>query len=318
MFLSIHSNINTLKSCVENLSEENIKSSSLNNNLFPNFHNCFEILTKKVYQDSPLLIVPLSTPLTRTRSTDVESDMFLEKVVLKYTEYINALVSNLQDRFLSQNTTYTICKTLGGLFDFSFLIEPLVENNLSVTDIDTFTFENFKDLVNPLHFAPKFDHELKQLYFEYKVLFKFVCSLAKCERGNMNTQSFNFNTLYLKRFVLEMKTNCQTIYKFLSFVVCFPISEAIVESWGSTIDYLNKCKRNVYETSEILDTGTVDKLAFIKLNGPPPGFKANKKLLKNALTLMFDGSYANHFSHSNNVGATSKVGCNDKLLPCFY
>ena len=121
-----------------------------------------------------------------------------------------------------------------------------------------------------------------------------------------------------------MKTNCQTIYKFLSFVVCFPISEAIVESWGSTIDYLNKCKRNVYETSEILETGTVDKLAFIKLNGPPPGFKANKKLLKNALTLMFDGSYANHFSHSNNVGATSKVvcriteGCNDKLLPCFY
>ena len=92
----------------------------------------------------------------------------------------------------------------------------------------------------------------------------------------MNTQSFNFNTLYLKRFVLEMKTNCQTIYKFLSFVVCFPISEAIVESWGSTIDYLNKCKRNVYETSEILETGTVDKLAFLKLNDPPPGFKANK------------------------------------------
>ena len=98
-------------------------------------------------------------------------------------------------------------------------------------------------------------------------------SLCNC----LNTHSFNFNSFYLKHFVLEHKENCHAIYNFLSFVVCFPTSEAIVESWGSTIDYLNKCKRNVYETSDILETGTVDKLAFIKLNGPPPGLKSNKK-----------------------------------------
>ena len=147
-------------------------------------------------------------------------------------------------------------KLLGDYLIFPFLVEPIVDNNLSVTDIDSFKFEDFKDLVNPLHFAPKLDNELIQLYFEFKVLFKFACSLAERERSNMNSQSFNFNTFYLKHFVLEQEENCQLIYKFLSFVVCFPTSEAIVESWGSTIDYLNKCKRNIYETPDILETWT--------------------------------------------------------------
>ena len=103
-----------------------------------------------------------------------------------------------------------------------------------------------------------------------------------------------------------------------------PTSEAIVESWGSTIDYLNKSKRNATETMVTQETGTVNKLTFIKLNGPPPGLKANKKILKAALTLMFNGSYASHFIHSGqSVGITSKVltrildGDASSVLPCF-
>ena len=111
----------------------------------------------------------------------------------------------------------------------------------------------------------------------------------------------------------------------MSFVVSFPTSEAIVENWGSTIDYLNKCKSNTFETTQTSETGTVDKLAFIKLNGPPPGLKANTKFLKAALILMFKGNYAKHFTHSGQkVEATSRViskvtqGDESKILPCFY
>ena len=300
--------INTLKSCAENLTKENIKSSQVNRNLFPSFYNCYEVLTKKIYQDSPLLIIPLSTPLTRIRSIDVESDQFLDKAISNYKEYTNALIQNLQERFLSENTTYAVCKTLGGLFDFSFLVKPVIDSTLSVTDIESFTFERFKEILKHVHFAPQAENELKQLYFEYKVLHKFVCNLADKERTNMNTQPFNMFYLF-KHFVLKNKDNCPVMYKFLSFVVCFPTSEAIVESWGSTIDYLNKCKRNVFETTDILEIGTVDKLAFIKLNGPPPGLKTNRKMLKAALTLMFNGHYAKHFSHTGN-----RVGLHLKLF----
>ncbi len=70
---------------------------------------------------------------------------------------------------------------------------------------------------------------------------------------------------------------CQQIQRNLSFV-SLPISKAIVDSWGSNIDYLNKCKRNGSKSTDTNKTGTVDKLAFIKFNGHPPGLKANKKL----------------------------------------
>ena len=58
----------------------------------------------------------------------------------------------------------------------------------------------------------------------------------------------------------------------MSFCVSFPVSEAIVESWGSTISHLYALKHHPGEVDDdIAETGTIDKLTFIKLNGPPPG-----------------------------------------------
>ena len=50
-----------------------------------------------------------------------------------------------------------------------------------------------------------------------------------------------------------------------------------------------------------LDTGTVDKTAFVRLNGPLPGSKKNTKFLKAASNIMFKDNYAKHFTHSNGV-----------------
>ena len=83
-----------------------------------------------------------------------------------------------------------------------------------------------------------------------------------------------------------------------SFIICFPTSEAVVESWGFSIDHLNKTKPHTKVVVDFSDIGTIDKMVFIKLNGPPPGFRKNTKMLKSALLLMFNGDFASHFVHS--------------------
>ena len=154
---TIDSLIHTLNACSENLSKENIENTSLllNNILFPNFFVCYEVLTKKVYQGCPLLEVPMCTPQTRSRvaETDTTSDYFSHAIVNKYQEYIGALLINLQTRFLSDKTTYELCKMLGGLLDFTWLVYPCIIDQYSITDIDSLNLETFTHLINKIQFA---------------------------------------------------------------------------------------------------------------------------------------------------------------------
>ena len=74
----------------------------------------------------------------------------------------------------------------------------------------------------------------------------------------------------------------------------FPTSEAVVESWGSSNNHLNKNKSHAKEVIGLDDTGTIDKLAFIGLNGPPPGFQQNRRSFKSALQLMYEGDLTSY------------------------
>ena len=76
----------------------------------------------------------------------------------------------------------------------------------------------------------------------------------------------------------------------------FPTSEA-VESWGSSIDLLNKNKPHAKEVIGLDDTGTIDKLAFVRLNGPPRGFQQKRRLFKSALQLMYKDDFTKDFLH---------------------
>ena len=69
----------------------------------------------------------------------------------------------------------------------------------------------------------------------------------------------------LKQFVQNDKENlCSELVKLLSFCVAFPVSEAIVESWGSTISHLYAIKHNPSEpNNDLQETGTIDKLTFV-------------------------------------------------------
>ena len=102
----------------------------------------------------------------------------------------------------------------------------------------------------------------------------------------------------------------------------FPTSEA--ESWASSIDLLNKNKHHAKEVIGLDNTGTIDKLAFVQLNGPPPGFQQNRRLFKSALQLMYKDDFTTDFLHvgGRNLETTSPVterimNSNDNILPCF-
>ena len=77
----------------------------------------------------------------------------------------------------------------------------------------------------------------------------------------------------LKQFVNKYGSKFPILYSFLYYVVSFPTSEAVVESWGSSIDHPNKNKPRAKEVIGLDNTGTIDKLAFVRLNDPPLGFQ---------------------------------------------
>ena len=185
------------------------------------------------------------------------------------------------------------------LFDFNWLIYPTSNDHCNVTDVSELTVHTFTDIIGPINFAPKSEIEIKQLLFEHHQLFEYACVSAVEYRSKYSVQDFIQNLL--KQFVYKHKEKCPILYRFLSNVVSFPTSEAIVESWGSTIDHLNKSKPHTKEVTgeDLTDTGTVDKLTFIKLYGPLPGLAKNKTMLKLALNLMFNGDFAKQFIHTD-------------------
>ena len=83
-------------------------------------------------------------------------------------------------------------------------------------------------------------------------------------------------------------------------------------------------KHNVKDGSGLDDVGTVDNLAFIRLNGPPPSMLSNTSLYRDALCLRFGGEYKSHFIHAgSHLKTISKVitriqtpHCAN-VLPCF-
>ena len=139
---------------------------------------------------------------------------------------------------------------------------------------------------------------------------------------NHNSKISDLNTMILKQYVLQFKDDHPEFVRFLSFIVSFPVSEAIVESWGSSLEYIYRKKHNIKDGSGLKDVGTVDMLAFIKLNGPPPCMLSNKELYEKALCMKFKGEYRSHFIYSaRHLKTTSRViekiqkGCD--VLPCY-
>ncbi|GBM66882.1 hypothetical protein AVEN_263943-1 [Araneus ventricosus] len=84
-----------------------------------------------------------------------------------------------------------------------------------------------------------------------------------------------------------------------------PISVAICETWGSVIDQMNKQRlRSAYGNEDY--TGTSDKRTFVKIKGPPSGYKNTRKCLKAALNLMYGTNYSLHFASIHRIKKRGK------------
>ena len=124
----------------------------------------------------------------------------------------------------------------------------------------------------------------------------------------------------------DQGTEYSDLARLLSFCVSFPVSEAIVESWGSSITHLYSLKHNPKEyQDDVAETGTVDKMTFIKLNGSPPGMMNNREMLKRALNDCYKSDNALHFIDQTKFknSVTSKVVTRildpkvEAILPCY-
>ena len=230
-------------------------------------------------------------------------------------------MKNIDDRFYSGSGTFEVCKNMGKLFNFNWLIYPRICEPNHQTNLTDLSFQKFSEILKVIHLFPDNEKDIKQLLFEYRELFKFACSTADGCRDT-NT-ACGFLSHLFKQFVHNYKDSCPLMFSMLSFIVSFPTSEAVVERWGSSIDHLNKTKPHTKEVLNASDTGTIDKMVFIKLNGPPPGFRKNKRILKSALLLMSNGDFSSHFTHSGQkLNKTSLVAnkihnTEIDILPCF-
>ena len=198
-----------------------------------------------------------------------------------------------------------MCGSLGCLMDLDFLFYPVVDYKTNPFQIEN--RELFYDLINALPYKDKVVCD--SLYFEYTEFLRYAASKAEVLRFKSKLHTLNSPYL-LKLFVSEMGVRLPKVTKLISFSVCFPVSEAIVESWGSSLDAVYHKKHNTYDpVDDLNETGTVDMLVFIKLNGPKPAMKSNSNLLKSALIEMKGVDYGKYFQHSVDpkLNASSKV-----------
>ena len=143
------------------------------------------------------------------------------------------------------------------------------------------------------------------------------------ERTKGNVIEFKY---LFKEIVTNFKAKYPLAVKLLQYLITTPVSEAICESWGSIITSIMK-KRPAASDHSLEEVGTTDKLTFVMINGPPPGYKGNKKFLKLALYQKYGSQYYNHFKPVSKRKVmddivTSKVVKNiqedlSNCLPCF-
>ena len=307
----------------------------LDKSLFPEFSQISVILTNKVFKDVALPDIPLSGRQTR-RMTQATSNavVFLDDRLYKYAGYLRKLIYNCDERFNCK--TFDICVSIGKLFNFKLEFYPSLtelDNNMNPFNIET--SQQLFDILQDLPFTEQLNTH--NLHVEFQYFLSYISEAARslrksCSDSVLDPNSANINSFFiiklLKKFVHEEKFHCPSLYRLLSFCVSFPVSEAVVESWGSTITYICSLKHHPGEANDdISQTGTIDKLTFIKLNGPPPGMLNNRSIFERALVSHFNGNFANHFINTTKFDRGTSIVVNrilnptdskiDAILPCF-
>ena len=291
---------------------------------FPKFSAISDILLYKCYQDVPLPEVPVSIRrLRKHTSGKLVNDLnFLDDRLRVYGGYLEKLLFYIDQRFKCD--TFEICLNMGKLFNIHNLLFPSTGILSTMNPLNIESKEDLFGLLDNLPFSDKVDRQT--LYVQYTTFIELI----KKEIKDIKSAGLFFNKCrdpvvkILKKFV-NLQPECLDLIKLLSLCISFPVSEAVVESWGSTISHLFSNKHSPKEPiNDVTNTGTIDKLAFLKLNGPPPGMLKNRDLFKKSLEVHYKGDYSSHFINRTGINTlTSKVVHRileppaEKIFPCF-
>ena len=287
--------LNAIKIDLEN-DQENVECllNSVNQSMFKNFRSATEIFDKSTYQG---ILISKNVP---GRKSII--DVFLRMLEFG-TRYVTALRDNMKSRF--DCDTFRFCRKFKIMFD-TFLFYPSNNHPIDEPLVDIDTFSNF---VSDIPFVSEVKEEQQTLLFQMRIMRKKLLDLV----SHMRAAEKNYELFQPKNILKFTYSNLEghsllVVKQFMSSVVAFPISEAIVESWGSVIDNVMADKIAFKESNGSDITDYTEKIVFIKLVGPAPGVHYNRNLFKRALVLMYDGSdYAKHFVAKSRIGYTSKV-----------
>ena len=134
---------------------------------------------------------------------------------------------------------------MGRLLDFDYLCYPLTNIDCLNTNCQI-TYEDFKSIIKKFHFSPSREEDIKSLFFQFKEYIKFGLDYVDKLRRNESVIDLTINVI--KQYVLHFKNDHSLFVRFISFIVCFPVSEAIVESWGSSLE-------NIYNKNTMFKMG---------------------------------------------------------------
>lgn len=163
----------------------------------------------------------------------------------------------------------------------------------------------------------------RKLFFEYKQVLLYIMDKLSSAiiGGSVLDMKYVFNTT-----VTELQIKYPLAIKLMKWLITIPVSEAICESWGSVITNI-MTKRPGANDGSYEDVGTTDMLAYIQINGPPSGYKNNRRFLKLALLQRYGNQYYNHFKPVSNNKILSEVVTSKVIqriqndlnasLPCF-
>ena len=226
------------------------------------------------YQNLPIPDKPVGLKILRYVKCDGPRAKF-RRFLLNSKHYLSSLLDNITERF--DCSTTDLAEKFQLLIDCNHLMFPA--NYLSDNDPYN-SYDDFALFVEEIPFLNQCSPLLKDLYFELNEIRNKLIDKVKKIRGDGETISM---TTLLKQVyrdsIKEYKIGC----KFLSFVVSFPVSEAIVESWGSVVDDIIKEKHRFKEFNQIEKFDIVEKLTFLRINGPPAGAQKIENCLKKLL-----------------------------------
>lgn len=297
---------------------------------FSHTKTSIEMFESCTYQDIPLPDLPVSSKNLRTINSTVLNEC--NQLIKNYTSDMNSFVKfvkSLREQFdvYSNSEIQSVdemLKRAGYLFNFDFLQFPRTDVSVEQSsEYKGFTCETFHEYIDAFPFYSLFKFDQQTLWFEFQQLCEWFCKNINSNRTEKAI--FNIKAL-IKLAVIELKNKYPYIIKFLTYVLAIPVSEAICESWGSVINDV-MLRRPMANDGNINELGTTDMRVYILLNGPPPGYKNTRKILKAALVEKYGISYYKHFKYIstsviNQKCITSKVvsrilddssGC----LPCF-